>query len=309
MSLTLSGVFTALVTPIDDLGRPDIAAFDQVIDFALERGVDGVVIGGGTGEYPHQDVADRAALAAHAVRRVAGRTRVVTCVGTSSIHSTLRLTQMAGDTGSDALLLPMPYFFSYSQEDLISYCETVCASTSAPFLLYNLPGFTHNPIEVPTALRLLSTVPNLIGMKDSSGDTKHLKPLGDACQKSHFSLFMGDDCLLLSALEAGWSGVVSGIGCFIPELITAVYKSYRNGDHDQAAHYQATLSVLIEEVVRIPIPWGVRVGLATRGVANGPMHLPPSADRVLQMEDLRTWLKQWAASRNLSLHDAWKQIP
>jgi 4-hydroxy-tetrahydrodipicolinate synthase len=215
---------------------------------------------------------------------------------------------MAASSGSDALLLPMPYFFTYSQDDLVAYCETVCASTSAPFLLYNLPCFT-NGIEVPTALRLLNTVPNLIGMKDSSGDTNNLDSLGSAKRSSNISLFVGDDCLLLSALQAGWSGVISGIGCFIPELITAVYRSYRSGDEAQAASYQATLDVLIEEVVRIPIPWGVRVGLAARGVANGPMHLPPSPARLRQMEELRTWLKNWAASRNLSLNEAWKHIP
>jgi 4-hydroxy-tetrahydrodipicolinate synthase len=310
MNLKLSGVFPALITPIDDLGRPDFSAFDAVLDFILDRGVDGVVIGGGTAEYPHLEVADRAALAAHAVRRVAGRGRVITCVGTSSIHSTLRLTQMAAGSGSDALLLPMPYFFTYNQGDLASYVETVCASApSMPFFLYNLPGFTNNKIEIPTALSLLNSVPNLIGMKDSSGDTNNLEPLGSARRSSGHSFFVGDDCLLLSALQAGWSGVVSGIGCFVPELITAVYKSFQSGDAAQAAAYQAILDVLIEHVVTIPIPWGVRVGLATRGWANGPMHLPPSKERLQQMEELRKWLKDWAGSRKLALDEVWKHIP
>ena len=309
MSLTLTGVFAALATPIDDFGRPDVGAFDELLDFILDRGVDGVVIGGGTAEYPHLDVAERAALADRAVRRVAGRGRVITCVGTSSIHSTLRLTRLAADSGSDALLLPMPYFFTYNQEDLVSYVEAVCASVSMPFLLYNLPSFTNNPIEVPTALRLLSAIPNLIGMKDSSGDTSYLEPLGSARKSSGFSFFVGDDCLLLSALQAGWSGVVSGIGCFVPELIVAVYRSHQSGDAAQAAAYQAVLDVLIEEVVRIPIPWGVRVGLSTRGVANGPLHLPPSPERLRQIEELRRWLKGWADSRALGLNDVWKHIP
>jgi 4-hydroxy-tetrahydrodipicolinate synthase len=304
MKLPLSGVFAALITPIDANGRPDMEAFDRVIDFVFERGVDGVVIGGGTAEYPHFNIADRAALAARAVGRVAGRGMVITCVGTSSIHSTLRLAQSAAGSGSDALLVPMPFFFRYEQDDLASYCETVCASVSVPWLLYNLPSFT-NGIEVSTAIRLLNSVPNLIGMKDSSGDTGNLGPLGLAHKKSGFSLFVGDDSLLLGALQAGWDGVVSGIACFVPELIAAVYRSYRDGGEARASDCQATLDLLIEEVVRLPIPWGVRVGLAARGVANGPMHLPPSRARLRQMDELRDWLRNWADARGLGLERVW----
>jgi 4-hydroxy-tetrahydrodipicolinate synthase len=308
MKLPLSGVFAAVITPIDANGRPDMEAFDRVIDFVSERNVDGVVIGGGTGEYPHFDITDRAALADRAVRRLAGRGMVITCVGTSSIHSTLRLAQSATGSGSDALLVPMPFFFRYEQDDLASYCETVCASVSVPCLLYNLPSFT-NGLEVSTAIRLLNSVPNLVGMKDSSGDVGNLGPLGLAHKDSGFSLFVGDDSLLLGALQAGWDGVVSGIACCVPELIAAVYRSYRDGDEARASSYQATLDILIEEVVRLPIPWGVRVALAARGVANGPMHLPPSQARLRQMNELRDWLKNWTAARGLSLEQVWRTIP
>jgi 4-hydroxy-tetrahydrodipicolinate synthase len=308
LELPLSGVFIALATPVDDTGRPDLAAFDELIDFILERSVDGIVVGGGTAEYPHQEIAERASLLQHTLRRIAGRTRIIACVGTSSIHSTLRLTRIAADTGSDALLLPMPYFFRYSQDDLMTYCETVCAVVSKPFLLYNLPSFT-NGVEAPTALRLLSTVPNLIGMKDSSGDARNLDILAGARRSSETTFLVGDDNLLLRALQAGWDGVVSGIGCFIPELITAVYKSYRNGKEAEAARYQAMLDELIQEVVRIPIPWGVRVCLAARGVGNGPMHLPPSPIRLKQMVSLQGWLQSWAARHDLKLNEVWKAIP
>jgi 4-hydroxy-tetrahydrodipicolinate synthase len=307
MECQLSGVFTALITPIDDLGGIDLAAFERVLEFVVERGVDGVVIGGGTAEYPHFEVQDRAALASLAVRRMRGRAKVVTCVGTSSIHSTLRLAQCAADSGSDALLLPMPHFFHYDQRDLAAYCAKVCESVSAPFLLYNLPGFT-NGLEVPTAIHLLQSVPNLIGMKDSSGETKNLDPLGQARKNRGFSLFVGDDNLLLGALQAGWDGVVSGIGCFVPELIVAVYQNFRQGDLERAAAYQVVLDEVIEHVVRLPIPWGVRVGLGARGIPNGPMHVPPSPARLQEMEELREWAGVWAAQRSLKLNQVWSHI-
>lgn len=308
MKPSLSGVFAALCTPIDELGRPDLAAFDRIIDFVMERGIEGVVIGGGTAEYPHFDLAERVALAARAIQRIAGRGRVILCVGTPSIFSTLRLAREAADSGCDALLLPMPYFFRYSQDDLVSYCETVCASVSAPVLLYNLPSFT-NPLEVPSALQLLESVPNLVGLKDSSGQEANLKALAGAGTARRFSLFVGDDGLLLNALRAGWDGVVSGIACFAPELITAVYRRYRDGDEAQALAHQAALEELIRRVVDpLPIPWGVRLGLAARGIANGAMHLPPSTARLRQMDEVRTSFGDWAAARGLELDGAWNGL-
>jgi len=304
MSSPLSGVFAALATPIDDLGRVDFATFERVVDFTLERGVDGIVVGGGTAEYPHFSAEDRARLAALAVRRAQGRGAVITCVGTSSIHSTLELARSAQDSGSDLLLVPMPFFFRYEQQDLAAFVDAVCHAVTTPCLLYNLPSFT-NVLEVSTALRLIQETPNVVGMKDSSGNKDNLKPLADGRKSRGFSLFVGDDSLLLDALSAGWDGVVSGIACFVPELIAAVYRSYRKGDLERARSYQATIDQLIEYLVRLPIPWGVRVGLETRGIPNGPMHVPPSAQRRVQMGEMAGWLTRWAGENNLQLGAVW----
>lgn len=308
MSFPVPGVLAALVTPIDDAGLIDLDTFDRVIDFVVERGVNGVVIGGGTGEYPHFEPEDRARLAGHAVKRMKGRGIVITCVGTSSIHSTLQIARRAADLGSDALLVPMPYFFRYEQQDLAAFCEQVCRTVSTPCLLYNLPSFT-NGLSAETAIHLLKNVTNLVGIKDSSGEKENLKPLEQARKERDFSLFVGDDSLLLDALKAGWDGVVSGIACFVPELIVAVYRSHRAGKAKEAAAYQAALDDLIEQVVRLPIPWGVRVGLAARGIPNGPMHVPPSPDRSRQMDELGNWLRRWAEERNLALPEVWAKIP
>jgi len=308
MKTSISGVFAALATPIDEQGRPNPSAFDQLIDFVMDRGVDGVVIGGGTAEYPHFDVDARIALARQAVQRVAGRGPVITCVGTSSFFTTLALARGAADAGSTLLLLPMPHFFHYSQDDLVAYTQAVCSAVPVPFLLYNLPSFT-GAITAATALQLMRTIPNLIGIKDSSGDRQNLRPLGKACRERVASVLVGDDCLLLDALQAGWSGTVSGIGCFVPELILAVYRSHFAGETARAAHLQAQLDAFIAEVVRLPTPWGVRVCLAARGIACGPMHLPLSPARREQVAALAEWLRTWAQARGLQLDQIWTTIP
>ena len=304
MKSPINGAFAALATPIDDWGRPDLSAFERLTDFVLERGVDGVVIGGATGEYTHFDMDERFRVAAQAAKHVGSRSKVFTCIGTSSIHSTLQLARRVAELGNEALLLPLPYFFRYDQGDLAAFCEIVCASVDARFLLYNLPSFT-NPLEVATAIHLLENVPNLVGMKDSSGQKSNLAPLAEARADGRFSLLVGDDSLLLTAARAGWNGVISGIACFAPELITAVHRSHRSGRAKEAARLQEMLDQIIEWVVRLPIPWAVRVGLAARGIANGPMHLPPSAERAKVIVDFGDWFQKWAAGQGLSLEGVW----
>lgn len=300
----IQGAFAALATPIDGLGRVDLHAFERLIDFILERGLDGVIIGGATGEYAHFSVDERVQIAAHAIQRVGGRSKVLTCIGASSVHSTLRLAGRAAGLENEALLLPMPYFFRYEQQDLCAFVEEVCGAVDVPFLLYNLPVFT-NPLEPNTAIDLFRTIPNLIGMKDSSGDKSNLTILAGARTGAEYSLLVGDDSLLLSAARSGWDGVISGIACFAPELIGAVYCSHRDGRLKDALRFQAMLDEIIEWVVRIPIPWAVRVGLAARGIPNGPMHVSVSPGRARQMEEFRHWFERWTAAHDLDLKGVW----
>ena len=296
MASLFGGVFAALITPIDSGGNVDLTALERVIEFVLERGVDGIVIGGATAEYPHFSVDERSAAITQAVRQARGR-KVIAAIGTSSIYSTLELARRAAAAGCDALLIPMPYFFRYGQQDLAEFCKTICAPAPIPCLLYNLPSFT-NVLEVETALTLLRTIPNLAGIKDSSGNTANLSALAGGRGEQPFSLLVGDDSLLLPALQAGWDGVVSGIACFAPEAIVALYRSYRAGQLDEAARRQRALNELIDQIVQLPIPWGIRAGLMVRGVFNGPMHMPLSEERRSEMERLQGWLADWLKTQN-----------
>lgn len=258
----------------------------------MERDADGVVVGGGTGEYPHFSVAERASTITRVRKRLDRAGTMIASVGTSSIHTTIQLARLAADNGADYLLIPMPYFFHYSQDDLAAFCERVCESIQMPCLLYNLPSFTAG-LSVETATHLLETVPNLVGIKDSSGDERNLTPFAELRTRRPISVLVGDDSLLLPALKAGWDGVISGIACFVPDLIVSIHRAYRSGQMGEAASQQAVLDELIEKLVRMPIPWGVRIGLETRGLANGPLHQPVAESRKPAIADFQAWVRRW----------------
>jgi 4-hydroxy-tetrahydrodipicolinate synthase len=292
MAFRASGVYAALATPIRDHGEIDYDGVDRVLELVLEAGVDGVCIAGATGEYVHFSAAERAALAAHVAGRLGGRGTLLVAIGASSTARVLELGRDALDAGSDALLLPMPYFFRYEQDDLEAFCREVPARLQAPCLLYNLPGFT-NPLDVELSARLLNSEPYLVGIKDSSGDRAALTRLAAARGSKPFALLAGNDEVIEAALAEGWDGTVSGIASFCPELIVALYRALRRGESDEIRHVVRRLDELIEQIVQLPTPWAIRAGLEVRGIPMGPYALPFSPRRAGQIVQFHQWFRGW----------------
>jgi len=287
-----SGTYAALLTPATPQGLLDLDTFSRLVDFVVDRGVGGIVIGGATGEYPNFSVEDREKLIRHATAYAKGRFPVVAGIGCSSLAATLHLGRVAADAGCDGVLLAMPYFFRYEQGDLEAFSRTVSRECKLPSLLYHLPAFT-NALTSENLAGLLKSEPHLAGVKDSSGVRTNLTLLSQARRERPFTLFVGNDALVLDALRAGWDGVISGIACFLPELLAALVDSFREADLEAAARRQAEVDRAIEEIVKLPTPWAIRIGLEVRGISTGPLPLPLSAERRAQVSAYREWLEEW----------------
>ncbi|MGH9341085.1 MAG: dihydrodipicolinate synthase family protein [Acidobacteriota bacterium] len=290
--MKLSGVFVAPVTPLDSGGRLDLAAFELLLDFLLEQGIDGLCIGGATSEYPHFDLQERKELISRAVRKSEGKAIVLAAVGASCLERVRELGRHAAREGCAAILLPMPHFFRYEQEDLEAFCREVCSSVSLPCLLYNLPDFT-NPLHLTTSMRLLRQIPNLVGIKDSSGRLEALPKLTEIAHEKEVTLLIGSDDLLFQALTAGWDGVISGSANLCPELVVREYQSFRAGDLESAQYCQQLLDALGDQFRHLPVPWGIRAGLEVRGFSTGHLALPLSPSRRKQIETFQSWFANW----------------
>ncbi|MFB3903065.1 MAG: dihydrodipicolinate synthase family protein [Acidobacteriota bacterium] len=299
MTLKLSGIFAALVTPVDEEGAVSPEILEELVDFVVDRGVTGICLGGATSEYVHFDLEDRKRIITTTTKRAASRVPVLSAVGASTLNRVLELARHSADMGCTALLIPAPHFFHYEERDLETFFRKVFSSVSLPCLIYDLPSYT-NPLEVDTIQRLLLTAQNVIGLKDSSGVTRYQARLAMAKEQSDFSLLVGDDRLLYSGLAAGWDGAVSGAACLCPELLVKLYQQFRNGDRARAKQYQTLLDELVGEISKVPFPWGIRVGLGVRGIPTGPLPLPLAPVRKQQIIQLREWLPGWL-ERNTEL--------
>jgi len=288
----MKGVIAAVATPVDANGRLDVHTFERLIDRLVESGVDGVCLGGATSEYPSVAVDDRKAAIEAAAPRVPRDRAFLVAIGAPTLRQVVDLGRSAQNAGCGAVLLPMPMFFRYQQDDLRAFAVEASRALAAPVLLYDLPEFT-NPLEPETVIALLNDERFITGIKDSSGVRGHLPAYAAARNGRDWTLLVGHDELLYEGLSAGWNGTVSGIACFCPELPVAIYRSHVAGDGQRARDLQTLLDEVIVQLGILPAPWGVRVALDLRGFDMGPLPLPLSAARREQVNRFREWLPAW----------------
>jgi 4-hydroxy-tetrahydrodipicolinate synthase len=295
----IAGVFAAVATPVDADGRVDLGTFDRLLGFLVEAGVDGVCLAGATGEYPHFEAADRKTLVRRAAELLPSGCALIVGIGAPSMRLAIELGETALAAGSLALLLPMPMFFRYEQEDLEAYCACVSGALRAPCLLYNLPDFT-NALAPATVINLLRDQEFIVGIKDSSGQPVHIRAFTSARGSEPWTLLVGDDRLFEQGLQAGWDGGVSGVAGFCPELLIAIYRSFIEGRPQETARLSGLLDELIERLASFPTPWGIRVGLAARGIDTGPLPLPVTPARKEQIAAFTEWLRSWLERNGLT---------
>ncbi len=289
---SLSGLIAALATPLDASGAVDLPTVDRVADMLLAADVAGVCLGGATAEFPHTSREERVAIIRRVAARLPASSALLVGIGATSPRDVVPLGLAAFDAGARAVLLSMPVCFPYAQDDLAAFCEHVASQLPGPVLLYDLPSFT-TPLETDTILDLLERVPGIVGIKDSSGTRDRLATLAERRGDRPWRLIAGDDAVIPEAMAAGWDGSISGIAGFCPELLVALVGAARTGNTARTSELFGLLKTVIARISVLPTPWGIRVGLAARGIDTGPLPLPLSSRRAAQVESLRAWLPSW----------------
>jgi 4-hydroxy-tetrahydrodipicolinate synthase len=284
--MIVQGVYAAVLIPRLPDGELDTSGFGAILEFLRGKGVTKIVVNGATGEYCLTTAAELARMLAICRETLPGAT-VLCSIGAAGLPGCLELGRIAIDHGARALLLPMPHFFPYAQGDLHAFCAAVAARLDAPILLYNLPRFT-TPLTLETVRGLIESVPNIRGIKDSSGTLALLGGLGaGACR------IVGDDSVLVAALDAGvCDGVVSGVAGVLPELTTFLFDRRNSAAYPRAVEL---LNELIRHLAALPVPWGLKLIAECRGVTPAWFSQPLSAARTAQANQFRAWFPSWWA--------------
>jgi 4-hydroxy-tetrahydrodipicolinate synthase len=284
----LVGVFAALPTPFGSDGNPLLEALDALVEFGLDRGLKGICLGGATGEYAVCSVEHRLEMFRRVARRIKGRAQLICAIGGEHAGQVRQLARAAVDCGAMALLFPPPGFLPYAQDDLVDIMGQVSADLPLPVLIYNIPQCTRD-LGLANILRLIATVPNIIGLKDSSGQKSNLAAIAEAQAQSPLAFIIGSDDLLLEAFEQGAVGSISGIAGACPELILPVYEALRAGNKEQAHALQARLDEFIFHIRDFPSPWAMKLALQVRGLDMGALAWPMGSKLYQKARKFQDW--------------------
>lgn len=263
------GSLVAIVTPMHEDGRLDLERFRTLIDFHVEQGTDGIVVVGTTGESPTVDFKEHHLLISTAVKHAAGRIPVIAGTGANSTTEAIDLSVYAKDAGADASLSVVPYYNKPSQEGLYQHFRTVAEAVDIPQILYNVPSRTVADIANETVLRL-SQIPNVIGIKDATGDMGRGFDL--LCRvPQDFAVYSGDDASSLALLLQGGHGAISVTANVAPKLMHEMCVAAFAGDLITArAANNKLLGLhrgLFIEANPIPVKWAVaQMGLIDTGL-------------------------------------------
>lgn len=250
------GVYTALITPFAG-GKPDLEAFERLIERQIEAGVSGVVVCGTTGESATLTDAERVELYRAAVRIVRGRVQVIAGSGTNGTARAAELTRAAADAGCDGGLVVTPYYNKPSQEGLYHHYRTVAeAAPGLPIILYNVPSRTGVSLEVETCDRL-ADLPGIVALKEATGDlgfdARILARCGD-----RLTLLSGDDGTALPLWAIGGRGVIAVTSNLVPDRMVAMWKAFAAGDLETARRLHLTLQPLFRGLFVEPNPVPVK---------------------------------------------------
>lgn len=271
----LSGLFVPVTTHFDPV-TGDIApvSFRENLRRWLETPINGYVIFGSTGEGALLDPDEMIRLAEFARDVIPSMRPLVAGAGAESTRAVIRLSQRFGEVGVDAVLVHPPSYFgvSLSPGDLRDHFVAVADASPVPVLVYHMPKFTHVSLDAGL-LGELSRHPNIVGIKDSSGDLKRLADYTAACDSS-CRLFVGNGALVFAALELGAAGGIVALGLLAPQEYSEMLTHYRAGRLPEAGRIQERLAPAHREIVGAFGARGVKAGLELKGWHGGPPRRP-----------------------------------
>ncbi len=267
----LGRLLTAMVTPFDAEGRVDYERAKELALALLASGSDGLIVSGTTGESPTLTRDEKLRLFQE-IKSIAGDASIIAGTGDNETAFSIEMTQEAERIGVDAALLVVPYYNKPTQEGLYQHFKAIADSVSIPCMLYNVPSRTVVNLSAATALRL-SAVPNIIGVKEASGDLDQIGEIIDGAPDDFF-VWSGNDNDFLPILVRGGYGVVSVASHLVGKQMREMMEFQIGGDPARAEAIHNHLMPVFRDLFVVSNPIPVKYALNQVGFSVGGFRLP-----------------------------------
>ncbi len=265
------GAIVAIVTPFRN-GKLDAPALKKLVEFQIAGGTDGIVPCGTTGESPTLTYEEHERVIDLVIAAAAGRVPVIAGTGSNNTKEAILLTRYAKKAGADGALVITPYYNKPTQEGLYRHFRAVAEAADIPMVLYNVPGRTGVNMTADTVARL-SAVPNIVGVKEASGNLNQVSEILRRVPKT-FCVLSGDDGLFFPMLALGAKGVISVASNVAPRLVADLYDSFVMGEISRAREIHFRLWPLFHALFIETNPIPVKTGLALMKRIRDEIRLP-----------------------------------
>lgn len=293
MTKKFAGIFTAILTPFDRKGGLDEKAMGALVDFQLKSGVNGIYACGSTGEGVSMTLAQRKRVAEICLEHSKGKITVMTQVGDEAMENIRELALHAADIGIDAIAALTPYYYKPDNAAVIDYYREIGSFTDLPLYIYHIPPFTGLSLTARTIARIMEEVPTVSGIKDSSGDFKHLLEILYFKPKDAV-VFSGSDEYALAGLISGMDGTVTGYANAFPENYVNLYKLFTQGKIKQAVELQERTTA-IKSLLKVPPIQPIKEALKLRGINGGFVKKPLRPMTPQEVKTLKSELRKLKA--------------
>lgn len=230
--MEIKGIITPIPTFFTENGEVDYRAMEYMVDFLIEKGVDGILFLGTAGEFAHMPFQQREDITRWAVSYVKKRVPVWIGSGANTTKEMLDLSRIADDEGADGLVIINPYYYPLGDRQLFEYFSAAAQNNDLPIMLYNFPSLTGQDLTTDFVVKLAQAHENIVGIKatvDQIGPIRELiheiKPL-----RPDFAVFAGFDEYLLDTLILGGNGAIPASSNFAPELTLGIYQAFQQKD-------------------------------------------------------------------------------
>jgi 4-hydroxy-tetrahydrodipicolinate synthase len=267
------GVYTAIVTPFKKDEGVDYDALGKLIELQISAGVDGIVPCGTTGESPTLTQEEHEAVIEFTIKKVNKRCKVIAGTGSNCTREAIELSVGAERAGADALLLVNPYYNKPTQEGLYRHFKAVANSVTIPVIVYNIRGRTGVNVETPTLMRIINDCPNVLGVKEASGDIKQIRDVISKAPKN-FSILSGDDGITLELVKSGGDGIISVVSNVVPREIVKLTQAALAGRLVEAEELNNKLIPLFEAAFIETNPIPIKFMLAQKKLCEEVYRLP-----------------------------------
>jgi 4-hydroxy-tetrahydrodipicolinate synthase len=278
-----------MVTPFKADLSVDWKRAEELADFLVKNGSDGLVLHGTTGESPTLTHDEEYELYKVVKKALSGRCKIVAGTGSNSTETTIKSTKRAEEIGVDGVMVVVPYYNKPSQEGLYQHFKAVAENTSLPIIIYNIPGRTGINMTPETTARI-SALKNIIGLKDAAGSLDQTSATRQLCPKD-FTIWSGDDSLTLPMMSVGAVGIISVASHIVGKEIAQMVAAYQAGDTKKAQEIHLKLLPIFKVLFITSNPSPVKYALELIGQPVGKPRLPLVEPSSGEKERIRKVLK------------------